>query len=151
MIWTPEMRERVARETPAVPPRVTGEVAGTTVEPTERLGPRGRGGTRFAPKGLLPAPPPEAPIGVLPTLGGPVTAPMWGRPILQPRPGFEPAGPVELMGPWGGTVEKPMVPPTVKPTEKPVIREPEPEPKVKPMKKPAPKKKTKKSEQTETE
>lgn len=86
---------------PQAPPNVSGEAVSLNGNP-EALGSTGRAGTRFAPKALLPAPRPAPPVGVLPTLAGPVTAPMWGRPVTQMRPGWDLPN-AELLGPWGGT------------------------------------------------
>jgi hypothetical protein len=124
IVWTPEMIEKVARERAEPPPAVAPEHAQEgigSVTGEQQLGARGTAGTRFGPKGLLPAPKPEGVVGRLPTLSGPVTNVPWGIPNIQPRPGWEPLPPTELLGPWGPetrgavsaapTAVKPMVPP----------------------------------------
>jgi hypothetical protein len=69
MVWTPEMRDQIARQTAQPPPRTTGEVTGIgSVQNPQAVGPRGTAGTRFAPKGLLPGPIAGTPV---PQVGGP--------------------------------------------------------------------------------
>ena len=61
---------------------------------------------------ILPVP--QRPVGVNPTLSGPVTNPLWGEPIVQGRPGFDNPQ-VEVMGPWGAGNGKEVLPPPTKP------------------------------------
>jgi hypothetical protein len=93
MIWTPEMRARVARETAAPPPRVQGETTGLgTIQNPSLVGARGQGGVRTPIRGLLPeqvAPQPGPVRG--PQMGlniptGPEEAPLFNLPnVNTPR------------------------------------------------------------------
>jgi hypothetical protein len=108
LTWTPEMVAEQARRTPeAPPPAAVREEATGTVGDEGRIGARGTEGTRFAPKALLPAPRPEGPVGVLPTLSGPVMNTMWGIPETSRATPSWAVPEEEILGPWGGGGQEP--------------------------------------------
>ena len=111
MVWTPEMRDQIARQTAQAPPNAAGQVTGigSVVNP-QAVGPRGTAGTRFAPKGLLPGPIAGTPVPQVGTplpVGFPARIGTWegfglGGPGWEPHPGI----PITQAPPI-----KPMVPP----------------------------------------
>jgi hypothetical protein len=149
MVWTPEMRDQIARQTAQPPPRAANEITGIgSIQNPQAVGTRGTAGTRFAPKGLLPGPiagtpVPQvgnpAPVGFPARIGmfegipnpqraGPGWEPLPNTPITQapptgrvPSPGLQrPAGPGNKPLEFKRTDKAPE--PTVKKMTSPVDR-----------------------------